>query len=306
MAATIYEVLPLEANLRSQPRLDPKNILAQLKQGQHVEVLPVLEDQPKEWARVRADLQGTPVEGYVKAYLLKEAAQQPVPPPPPVLPSIPEAHLTPFHPVRIDNPDLRAFPLNDPKQPGRAGAAPEAKAQELGGIVDYLKVERAKRYQRTPSATFCNIYAHDYCLLAGAYLPRVWWRAKALTQLLQGQLVAARYGTTVEEYNVNALFNWLEEFGPDFGWRRTASVTELQQAANLGQVCVIAAQRTNLNAPGHIVAVVPETPGHKATRKGDVVTVPLQSQAGATNFRYGGRVWWTGAQFRRFGFWIHA
>jgi hypothetical protein len=110
----------------------------------------------------------------------------------------------------------------------------------------------------------------------------------------------------VEEYNVNALFNWLEEFGSDFGWRRTTSLTELQQAANLGQVCLIAAQRTNLNAPGHIVAVAPETDPHRATRKGSDVTVPLQSQAGAANFRYGGRVWWTGAQFRRFGFWIHA
>jgi hypothetical protein len=84
------------------------------------------------------------------------------------------------------------------------------------------------------------------------------------------------------------------------------SVDELQQAANLGQVCIIAAQRTNLNAPGHIVAVVPETAQHTASHTDSRVSVPLQSQAGATNFRYGGRIWWLGTQFRRFGFWIHA
>lgn len=306
MPARLYEVVPLEANLRRQPALDAHNILAQLKQGQRVEELPPQPQQPAAWKWVRADVQGTPVEGYVKAFLLRKAAATPVPPPPPVLPTVPEAHLTPVRPVRISNPDLRAFPLNDPQQPTRAGTSAAGNAVDLGRIVAYLAVEHAVRYRRTPSATFCNIYAHDYCYLAGAYLPRVWWRAKAITQLLQGQAVQAQYGTTVEEYNVTALFNWLEEFGPDFGWRRAVSLTELQQAANLGQVCLIAAQRTNLNAPGHIVAVVPETEQHRATRNGQDVTVPLQSQAGATNFRYGGRRWWTGPQFRRFGFWIHA
>jgi hypothetical protein len=36
------------------------------------------------------------------------------------------------------------------------------------------------------------------------------------------------------------------------------------------------------------------------------VSLPLMSQAGARNFEYGGWVWWTGAQFGRFAFWIHA
>lgn len=114
------------------------------------------------------------------------------------------------------------------------------------------------------------------------------------------------YGTTVQELNANSLYQWLEEFGPDFGWRRTVSVTELQDAANSGQVCLIVGQRKELNQPGHICAVVPETQEHRVSRRGTVVTVPLQSQAGARNFRYGGRVWWTGSQFGRFAFWIHA
>ena len=303
--ATFYQIVPLEANLRTQPRLDPKTILMQIKQGQHVEELPATDEQPANWRRVRADLQGTPVEGYVKAFLLKKAEQLLVPAPPPVLSTLPEAHLTPSGPVRITSPDSQAFPLNDPQQPGRSGTAIEQKAQELTDIISYLRVDMAARYRRTATATFCNIYAHDFCHLAGAYLPRVSWRPKALTQLLQGQTIPVRYGTTVEEYNVNSLYNWLEDYGPDFGWRRTVSLSELQRAANSGQVCLIAAQRNNLNAPGHICAVVPEISDQRATRRGDVVTIPLQSQAGATNFRYGGRVWWVSQQFRRFGFWIH-
>jgi len=300
----IYQVIPLEANLRSEPQLDSKNILTQLKQGQQVQELPPLPKQPTAWCHVRADVQSTVVEGFVKASLLKKAANMIVPPA--ILPPLPEAYLTAKVAVSITNPDLRAYALNDPQQPRRTGTVSATRVQQLAAIITYLRVESAIRYKRTSTATFCNIYAHDYCHLAGVYLPRVWWRAKALTQLVQGLKPAVQYGVTVEEYNVTALFNWLEEFGPDFGWRRTLSVEELQQAANLGLVAIIAAQRNNLNAPGHIVAVVPETAQHKATRKAGVVTVPLQSQAGATNFRYGGRTWWTGTQFRRFGFWIHA
>jgi len=44
-----------------------------------------------------------------------------------------------------------------------------------------------------------------------------------------------------------------------------------------------------------------------ATRSGGAVVLPLQSQAGATNFSYGTgtRAWWTGTEFRTFSFWIH-
>jgi len=78
-------------------------------------------------------------------------------------------------------------------------------------------------------------------------------------------------------------------------------------AANDGQVSIIVAQRTDLNRSGHICAVVPESAEYKAKRdkQGKIVS-PLQSQAGATNFLFGGRVWWTGTQFRKFSFWIHA
>ena len=154
--------------------------------------------------------------------------------------------------------------------------------------------------------TYCHIYAPDDAHGAGAYLPRVWWTRKALVALAAGQAVPPAYGTTVQELNAHSRYHWFEEFGPDFGWRRSVDLTEVQNAANTGQVCIISGQRKDLNTAGHLCAVVPETAQHRAGRQGERVTRPLLSQAGARNFEYGGRVWWTGAQFGRFGFWIHA
>jgi len=54
---------------------------------------------------------------------------------------------------------------------------------------------------------------------------------------------------------------------------------------------------------------VPETETERAKRDaaGEVIA-PLQSQAGAINFRYGtGRLnWWRGNQFAEAAFWLHA
>lgn len=60
---------------------------------------------------------------------------------------------------------------------------------------------------------------------------------------------------------------------------------------------------------GHIVVVVPETAGNRAQRNGEGgVIAPLQSQAGAVNFRYGtGKI--IGGKLNGFAdsaFWLHA
>ena len=60
---------------------------------------------------------------------------------------------------------------------------------------------------------------------------------------------------------------------------------------------------------GHITVVVPEDATHRAERDADGnVAQPLQSQAGAKNFRFGsaGKSWWLGAEFRDRGFFVHA
>lgn len=204
-----------------------------------------------------------------------------------------------------------AHSLNEAKQPGRQGRSAEALRGELGAIVEWLAVENPahKRYQPRAGLTFCNIYSHDYCHLAGVYLPRVWWTTPAILSLAGGTQVAPLIGHTITEMRANDLFRWLRDFGQGFGWRRSATVTELQQAANQGAIGLIVARRKEDGRSGHIVAVVPETGTTSARRNaaGDVVA-PLQSQAGARNFSRGtGKAgWWNGEEFAESAFWMHA
>jgi hypothetical protein len=67
------------------------------------------------------------------------------------------------------------FSLNEPGQPFRSNSgAPSVLRGEIMKIIDWLNVEKQthKRYQPGEGKTFCNIYAHDFCHLAGVYLPR--------------------------------------------------------------------------------------------------------------------------------------
>ena len=169
-------------------------------------------------------------------------------------------------------------------------------------------MESSPRYLPTSSATYCNIYAHDYCTLAGVYLPRVWWTDQALVRIGRGEDVGPVYAQTVREMRADDLFAWLVDCGPSFGWRRVFDATALQAAANGGGVGVICADREAEGRSGHITVVVPEHGTHRAERDADGnVTQPLQSQAGSVNRRWGsaGRDWWWGAQFRDRGFFVH-
>jgi hypothetical protein len=204
-----------------------------------------------------------------------------------------------------------AHSLNESGQPGRTGTTPEELRAQLATIIDWLAVDKPahKRYQPTTNSTFCNIYAHDYCHLAGVYLPRVWWSAAAIEKLAQGKTVQPLLGNTIDEQRANDLFRWLRDFGMRFGWRQTGSLTKLQQEVNQGAIGVIVARRKNDGLSGHIAVVVPETDDHSAKRDANgEVTAPLQSQAGRNNFRYGngGTNWWKGQQFAESAFWIHS
>jgi hypothetical protein len=91
-----------------------------------------------------------------------------------------------------------------------------------------------------------------------------------------------------------------------FGWRRTFDLDTLQAAANAGGVAIIVARRADANRSGHITVVVPETASRRAERSGGDLTVPLQSQAGAKNFRYGtAGPWWLATKFSKYGLWVH-
>jgi hypothetical protein len=177
-------------------------------------------------------------------------------------------------------------------------------------LIEWLAVDTAahRRYQPRNKLTFCNIYTHDYCHLAGVYPPRVWWTPGAIEALAQGQSVQPLYGTTIDEQRANDLFRWLRDFGLRLGWRQTGMVSKLQLEVNQGAVGLIVARRKEDGLSGHIVVVVPETDDHRARRDaaGEVIA-PLQSQAGVKNFRYGtGKLdWWKDEQFADSAFWLH-
>jgi hypothetical protein len=123
------------------------------------------------------------------------------------------------------------------------------------------------------------------------------------------EAVPVEYAKTVRELNANALHDWFEEFGDEFGWSRLFDVDDLQSAANDGDLCILVAQRLDLNRSGHIVAILPETDVIKAERKGGRVVQPIESQAGETNHVaiVKDSPWWANeARFRSFGLWRHS
>ena len=300
--------------LRAEPRADPNGaIVTRLPDGHLVRALG--EPAKNGYLKVETSVNGAHFTGFAaERFLVKVQAEVPVVTPaakPPKKGAV-AAHLSrkPGSVTRRNEP-ANAHSLNEPGQPGRAGTTAPQRVAELAAIVDWLDVENPThvRYQPRDGLTFCNIYAHDFCHLAGVYLPRVWWRGPALVLLGQGKTVEPLYDATVEEVRANALLKWLDDFGPDFGWRRTSSLTTLQQEADLGAIGLVVARRVEIHRPGHIAIVVAETAQAKARRDaaGEVIS-PVQSQAGSANFRRRATAspWWTDAKFAENAYWLHA
>lgn len=211
--------------------------------------------------------------------------------------------------ARRASTDKRAEPIGEAGRPTREATADAAvRATQLGVIVDWLAAESSPRYLRRLFTTFCNVYASDFAYLAGVYLPRTWWTDDALAQIARGRTPAVTYGGTIREMRADDLHAWLIEHGPVFGWRRVSDPAALQDAANAGGIGVICADRAEPGKAGHITLVVPETSMHRAVRGADGrVTLPLQTQAGATNFRYGtvGSAWWEDPKYRSSVMFVH-
>ncbi|HEY7639006.1 MAG TPA: SH3 domain-containing protein [Steroidobacteraceae bacterium] len=297
----VFEVTATLLNVRRSPAINPSNVIGTLGLGEHVEKI----GQPStDWLQV----QNARVSGFAAVRFLSRIAATSVPAPAPAAAQFipPQVNFLPSAKASLSSTEHRHRPLGLQVLPRVAGQSDAARCADLNSIVQQLDVEHSARYQPTTKSTYCNIYAYDYCYLAGVYLPRVWWMSKALVDLSRGLPVGVAYGSTVSELTANALFTWLAEWGDEFGWQRCLEVTQLQQQVNTGAVGIICAQRTNLSRSGHIVAVVPESSGHAAERVGQSVVTPLQSQAGARNKAYFASQWWTSLDFRAHGFWIHS
>lgn len=306
-------------NVRSSPEIPDKkpesNIVSKLPAGQLVHYLEG--KKTADFWKIETSRNGAHIVGYASPKYLKpapagETIEVVKPAEETPQSGIIAAHLTPSSGTIIARANnAGAYSLNEKGMPGRDGADAATRCAQIAAIIEWLAVDKAshKRYQPRDGMTFCNIYAHDFCTASGVYLPRVWWNGPALVKLAQGQTVVPKYDETVDEVRANDLYRWLRDFGPQFGWRQTGTLTKLQEAANNGGIAIIVARRVQEGKSGHIVAVVPETASKRALRDAQGnVTHPLQSQAGSTNYRYGtGKTnWWLGEQFAESAYWIHA
>lgn len=297
-----YKTIPNELNFRKAPKVAAGNVIAVLPQGHTVEKI---DEAANPWWKIKTTLGGATVEGYVHSSYLKKVS---APVPPVVTPTviIPPVHLKEGDASVTRSNTRWAFPLGEPNMPRRDVATKkEVKIAAIEKIIQFLDVEKSARYQPKSTATYCNIYAYDFCYLNKVYIPRVWWKADAILKIGKGENVTPLYGNTVTEQNANMLYDWLCDYGSQFGWRRVFNLDELQNAANDGKIGIICAAQVNPNRSGHICAVIPESAAYKAVRTNGKVSTPLQSQAGRTNKKYSLFKWWTSSNYRAFGFWIH-
>jgi predicted chitinase len=313
LAHPSHVVKATKLNFRSQPTISSSNKIASINLGARVKKIA---DAPGGWLKIRVVLNGKTKEGYVFGKYLQPLAEAPT-----ELTLVPQEASIDFEisPVHMTENQTnitrrrdggRAYPLGEVNRPGRSGGKPENRVKSVLKIIKYLNSENSlhQRYQPKQKTTYCNIYAHDFCYLAGVYLPRVWWKDKALLQIKDDVEVPVQYDKTVREMNANMLHDWFYDFGAMFGWKRVFDLDVLQAAANHGEVCIIVAQRKNLNHSGHITAVAPEHDGFSAARNAvGEVSRPLESQAGRVNHRFIVKPtrWWLGTNFRNHGFWRH-
>lgn len=295
-------------NFRNAPAINPLNVIAVLPINTLVTKIaqsPV----PEFWSVTVPDHGNT--TGFVAKKYLKDADVTVQPTSPLRFDDkikIPDVHLIPPMTVQSSrsNSNFRWYQLNELDIPGRIMTDAKTKTDSIAEIIKYLDVEKSARYQPTDNATFCNIYAYDFCCCAGVYLPHVWWSATAIALIVSGSKPEVKLNDTVFERTANSLYNWFVEFDQLFGWKRVFDLTELQDAVNNGSIGIIVGQRVNLATAGHITVTVPETEIYKAERKDGKVVRPLQSQAGRNNHKYYNGNWWSdSSKFRAFGFWIH-
>lgn len=184
-----------------------------------------------------------------------------------------QAHLTTKRDIKRDQTTSRAYSLKEELE---------------GEIIDFLDVENSERYQPTKTQTFCNIYAHDFAMYMGYYIPRVWWTEKAIKE---GNTDKAIYNSNVIEMSVNSLYKWFDDYGKEFGWERVEEIDSGQCLANNGDCVILLASNKNASRSGHITMVIPEDCNYKAKGTGKDF-IPVQSQAGRTNFKRGVVKWW--------------
>lgn len=138
-------------------------------------------------------------------------------------------------------------------------------------VINQFNVESNPRYKKTSTSTYCNIFAWDVMSAMHVSLPH-WLKNN------QPATYATRKGAY--ELNANATYNWLKDYGSNYGWR-VVSKKEAQSRANSGYP-TIAIWKNPSGASGHVMVVRPEGNGYYySDYKGPVI-----AQAGSSNKNY--------------------
>lgn len=195
----------------------------------------------------------------------------------------------------------------------------QERLDSTNAIVDELDASNSHRYQAqnrdSGFVTFCNVFAHDYAFLMGAFVPRVWWsysRAEIEGFEASGQWPEPTTANT-REMRASAIEDWFADWGHRFGWSRLGTtdpdgLTAAQDHANDGRVVIMVGD-TDTSAPGHITAVIPETTAVPAKRDDDGRVIrPAQSESGAVPTTRGTSGWFdsAGAYPGGLSVWVHA
>ena len=162
--SAIYKVTATMLHVRRTPGIQPLNVIGNLGQGELAERL---DDTGPEWFHIRTDS----LEGFAAARFLEVTGAPAAAPSP----------RTAFQPVsanfprnagaKLSSTSMRHCPLADfTIRPRRTGQAIADRSAELHQIVADLDVANSARYAPV-AQTFCNIYAYDFCFLAGIICP---------------------------------------------------------------------------------------------------------------------------------------
>ena len=143
-------------------------------------------------------------------------------------------------------------------------------AANYNTVIDQFSVTSNPRYQRTSSATWCNIFAWDVMSAMQVQLPH--W--------VKNNAPATSNTSGATELNANATYNWLNNYGSKYGWKKVTAA-EAQTAANNGKPTIVIWKNTS-GGSGHVAVVRPEGNGYAfSSARGPVI-----AQAGASNYSY--------------------
>ncbi len=159
-----------------------------------------------------------------------------------------------------------------PVSPPHTNSAGSRSADAYNQVIDQFDVGKNSRYtpyKLNDGDTYCNIFAWDVSIAMNAEIAHwvTWSDGKTPRDNNTGN----------HELDANETFDWLANYGGDYGWY-PVSAKEAQSRANSGYPTVGIKQA----GTGHVVVVRPETGTYAFSNQGPVI-----AQAGSTNYNYG-------------------